>query len=137
METCTSRDDHHMPCGKRGRQIMHLLRIVKRCNSTTTQNAATTQCEFQGTVITFMRFELPGVPSPVPCTATIASPDFTMPSATAFLRALEITSSVPTKEAVNIGTTPRATPNWRTTVGLAVIARIGTAGRYFATVLAV
>merc|ERR1719183_2163692 len=101
------------------------------------QDAVTTPNEVHGTVITFMRFELPATPSPVPCTATMESPDFTMPLATACLRAFAITWSVPSNDAVNIGTTPRTTPNWRTVVELAVIARIGTAGRYFATVLAV
>eukprot|EP00405_Crypthecodinium_cohnii_P016122 CAMPEP_0206447882 /NCGR_PEP_ID=MMETSP0324_2-20121206/17105_1 /ASSEMBLY_ACC=CAM_ASM_000836 /TAXON_ID=2866 /ORGANISM="Crypthecodinium cohnii, Strain Seligo" /LENGTH=48 /DNA_ID= /DNA_START= /DNA_END= /DNA_ORIENTATION= len=35
------------------------------------------------------------------------SPVLTMPSALAFAKALEMTESVPTKDAVSMGTTPR------------------------------
>merc|ERR1719487_982052 len=91
----------------------------------------------QGTITTFRRFEWPGDSSCVPCTATTWSPALTMPTDCACFRAFVMTESVPTNEAVNSGTIPRMTPNWRTVVWLAVIARIGVFGRYFAICLAV
>ena len=50
---------------------------------------------------------LPAHSSRVPCTATTMSPDFTRPSSLALVIPFVMTWSVPTKEAVWTGTTPR------------------------------
>merc|ERR550525_1384912 len=90
-----------------------------------------------GTTTIFIRFDCPCSSSFCPCTATTQSPGFTIPSDLALSRALVITESVPTKEAVRIGVTPRTQLSCRMVVSLAQIARIGACGRYLAIDLAV
>mmetsp|Transcript_1935 Transcript_1935/g.4806 ORF Transcript_1935/g.4806 Transcript_1935/m.4806 type:complete len:301 (+) Transcript_1935:132-1034(+) len=90
-----------------------------------------------GTTTIFNKLEWPGHSSRCPCTATTQSPALTMPSVLARASALAITESVPTKDAVSIGTTPRTQPSCRTVVSLAEIARIAARGRYLAMICAV
>mmetsp|Transcript_2925 Transcript_2925/g.7473 ORF Transcript_2925/g.7473 Transcript_2925/m.7473 type:complete len:225 (-) Transcript_2925:1228-1902(-) len=86
----------------------------------------------QGTTTIFMRFECPGHSSFVPCTATTWSPESTRPSALAFAMAFWMTASVPTKDWVSMGMTPRATRRCRCVDSLAVMAKICAFGRYLA-----
>merc|ERR1712113_423605 len=62
---------------------------------------------YQGTEIIFISVELPGHSSFVPCTATTLSPGLTRPHSLACFNAFAMTESVPTKDAVSIGMTPR------------------------------
>mmetsp|Transcript_83269 Transcript_83269/g.268431 ORF Transcript_83269/g.268431 Transcript_83269/m.268431 type:complete len:389 (-) Transcript_83269:168-1334(-) len=91
----------------------------------------------QGTVTILRRLEWPGHSSRWPWMATTQSPVLTMPSAFAFSKAFWITESVPTKEAVNMETTPRTHCSWRTVLSLAEMARMVALGRYLAMTLAV
>mmetsp|Transcript_85011 Transcript_85011/g.238027 ORF Transcript_85011/g.238027 Transcript_85011/m.238027 type:complete len:234 (-) Transcript_85011:705-1406(-) len=90
-----------------------------------------------GTTTIFSKFEWPGHSSDWPCTATMQSPLLAMPSLFAWAKALEITESVPWKDAVSTGTTPRTQPSCRAVVSLAVMARIAACGRYLAMTRAV
>lgn len=60
----------------------------------------------------------------------------TRPGCRARRPAAGVAESVPTKEAVSMGTTPRTLWSWRTVVSLAVMARIVAFGRYLAMTLA-
>merc|ERR1712176_1663062 len=90
-----------------------------------------------GTTTIFIKLDCPWHSSFWPCTATTQSPALTMPSCLALSRALAITESVPTKEAVSIGVTPRTQLSCRIVVSLAQMAKIGHAGLYLAIDLAV
>ena len=65
------------------------------------------------------------------------SPGFTMLISLALAKALAITESVPWKEAVRMGTTPRFASSCRSVGSLAVMAKMGHGGRYLAMTRAV
>jgi len=70
--------------------------------------AARPSLHAHGTVTIFIMLVLPAHSSRVPCTATTTSPVFAMPISLALAKPFWITLSVPWKDAVPMGTTPRA-----------------------------